>query len=250
MKNLFFLWLLLPQISVAQLNKSDSLGLRTKLTLTGFWQEGNAEVLVFRGKANVSIGTGQWVFKTQNAYLYQEFFRQKADEDIFSRNFVYFSPKHRIYPFMLGFVATNFRRQINLRYFVGAGLTWQIIRRKAQTLKLALSGEYEQSNFAQDKFNQPIFNGKSTITTWRATVWLLGKFKLSKHLSWHYESYVQPSLIHAGNMRWQLETGLETPLWRFVSLRVNYLYMYEKLVVVNERPQDSFLTFGVNIQLF
>ena len=131
MKLIGLLVVLFPAVLIAQINESDTVRFKANLSLTGAWQEGNAEVLIFRGKAEVVVSpTRAIVFKTQNAYLYQEFFKRKADEDIYSRNLLYYRPDRRFYPFLLGYLTTNFRRKVDLRYLAGGGMTWQMVRKK------------------------------------------------------------------------------------------------------------------------
>ncbi|OJJ15194.1 hypothetical protein BKI52_39715 [marine bacterium AO1-C] len=241
---------ILPLGLQAQVNESDTARFQLQTTLTGVWQEGNAEVLIFRAKALASFrASNRLVFKTQNAHLYQEFFKRKADEDFFSRNFIYYRPSQKVYPFLLGFLNTNFRRKVDLRYFLGGGVTWQLIQARSQLLKVAISGEYEESRFAQSNFSDNRFDGSSTISTWRATVWLFGRYQLGKKLILHYEAYYQPSFHLANNYRWQTDIGLEIPLWRFLNFRVNHLYTHENVVVLGTRQTDSIVTFGIRLIL-
>lgn len=131
MKKVTLFLYLLPSLLFAQINESDSVRFHGLFSLTGAWQEGNAEVLIVRGKAEASWRpVKNWVLKTQNAYLYQEFFNNKADEDIYSRNFLYLRPENRVYPFVLQLIQTNFRRKINYRYFTGLGTIFQVVHKK------------------------------------------------------------------------------------------------------------------------
>ena len=129
-KNLCY-FLFFPIFLSAQINESDSLNVKANLSLTGFWQGGNVETLIFRAKSEVSFKPlKKWVFKTKNSFVYQEFGKEKADEDILSLNFLYFNPERKIYPFVLGFISTNFRREIDVRSLFGVGVTYQVINKK------------------------------------------------------------------------------------------------------------------------
>lgn len=251
MKILFVLISLFPLSLLAQINKSDTLKFKGNISLTGAWQEGNAEVLILRGKAEFSYRPiDALAFKTQNAYLYQEFFKRKADEDVFSRNFIYFKPENKIYPFLLGFVSSNFRREVDLRYFVGFGATWRIIQKSKHWLKLAFSTEYEESDFATDTFNKSEYNGSQFITTWRATAWLSGEHHLlNNKVIFNHETYFQPSLEQSDNYRWQVDLGLEFPIWKFLNFKTNYLQTFENVVVEGEKQEDRRITFGLKIKL-
>ena len=121
MKKVLFYFLFFPIFLSAQINESDSLSLKADLSLTGFWQSGNVETLIFRAKAGLSFKPfKKWVFKTQNSYVYQEFGKVKEDEDILSLNFLYFNPNRKFYPLVLAIASTNFRRKIDAcNQFIG-----------------------------------------------------------------------------------------------------------------------------------
>lgn len=245
-----FLFCFATSFAYAQINESDTTHLQARLSLTGAWQKGNVEMFAMRGKADISFSpTRKLVFKTQNAYLFQSFFKKKADEDILSRNFVYWNPQARIYPFAMAFVSTNFRRNIDFRYFAGAGATWQIIHHKAHTLKLALSAIYEETNFKKTTFNDLAYNGQEKINIWRATAWLFGKHHFAHHkIILHYDAYLQPSFEKSNNLRWQVDAGIDFPIHKNFNFTTNFLYTYEGIVVSGNKQEDSILTFGVVIR--
>ena len=171
MKKVFYYFLFFPIIISAQINESDTLNFKAKVSLTGFWQGGNVETLIFRANSDLCLKPWKkYVFKSNNSYVYQEFGKQKADEDILSLNFLYFNPEKKIYPLILGLVSTNFRRQIDLRYLLGAGVTFQILNSKTHWLKFSISSEYEHTNFNNNNFNQSEYDGKHTIYTYRGTI--------------------------------------------------------------------------------
>lgn len=231
----------------AQLNESDTLLLQYGTSLAGSLQSGNLDAAALRLKADFSLAPSPvWAVKTQNSYRYQEFFGRKADNDFYSRNFLYLWQRRRAYPFAMAFISTNFRRKIDFRYFAGAGATWQVVRRPGHTLKTALSGVYESTHFAASGFNYPEYNGSENIETWRATFWLFGKHALAgKHLRCYYEVFAQPSLERGNNFRWQAEVGLEGPVWKGLSFTANYIFAHENVVVSTVKADDSLLTFGV-----
>lgn len=250
MKRILYCFFLFPILLSAQINESDTLKLKARLSLTGFWQGGNVETLIFRAKSDLSFKPWKkWVFKTQNSYVYQEFGREKADEDILSLNFLYFNPERKIYPLALGFVSTNFRREIDLRYLFGAGATYQILNKKDNWLKLSLTCEYERTDFATANFNKTEFNGDRSINTLRGTIWVNGKYQLlKKRVVLTHESYFQPSLEQSNNFRWQADLGLELPVWKFLNFKVNYLRTFESVVIADQKQEDQFLTFGLTLK--
>lgn len=252
MKTVFYCFLFLPMFISAQINESDSLNFKANLSLTGFWQSGNVETLIFRAKSEVSFKPWKkWVFKTRNSYVYQAFDKDKADEDILSLNFLYLNPDRKIYPLVLGFVSTNFRREIDLRYLFGGGVTFQVLNKKKNWLKFSLTGEYEHTNFNQTNFNRSEYNGNEIIDTFRATLWVNGKYHVFKNkVILSHESYFQPSLEDGKNYRWQADLGIELPIWRFLNFKVNYLHTFESLVIEDQDQQDTFLTFGLTLKSY
>jgi hypothetical protein len=218
MKKVLYFLLFIPYFIAAQTNESDTLELQASLSLTGIFQGGNVQTAIFRAKSDVSYKPWRkWVFKTRNSYVYQEFGKQKADEDILSLNFLYFNPEKKIYPLLLGFVSTNFRRQIDMRSLLGAGVTWQVMDKGENWLKLSISSEYEHTDFDSDRFNLAEYNGNQSINTMRATIWVNGKYHLlDNKLIIRHEGYFQPSLQQSNNYRWQADIGVEIPISRLL----------------------------------
>ena len=252
MKKVLYYFLFFPIFISAQINESDTLNLKANLSLTGFWQGGNVETLIFRANSELSFKPyKKLVFKTKNSYVFQEFGKEKADEDILSLNFLYFNPERKIYPLLLGFVSTNFRREIDLRYLIGAGITYQVLNNKKYWLKFSISSEYEQTDFAKTTFNRSEYNGNQFINTFRGTIWINGKYHLFKNkVILSHESYFQPSLEQGNNFRWRADIGLEFPLWKFLNFKINYLNTFESIVIENQKQEDQVLSFGFTLKSY
>ncbi|KGE85839.1 MAG: DUF481 domain-containing protein [Phaeodactylibacter xiamenensis] len=252
MKRLVLIFFVLPICLFAQTDESDTLKLQARLSLSGIFQGGNVQTVIFRANSDLSYKLWEkWVFKTQNSFVYQEFGKQKADEDILSLNFLYFNPRKKIYPLLLGFVSTNFRRQIDVRTLLGGGVTFQLLKNDGNWLKIALSSEYEQTEFNNDTFNRAAYNGTQSIDTFRGTIWIKGKYHLFKRkLIVGHESYYQPSLERGDNYRWRVDLGLEIPLTKYLNFRTNFLHTFESIVIEGQRQEDSLLTFGFTVKNF
>lgn len=252
MNKIFFILIISPFFLSAQINESDTLSFKADLSLTGFYQGGNVETFIFRAKSNMTLKPlRQWVFKTQNSYVYQEFGKQKADEDILSLNFLYLNPERKLYPLVLGFFSTNYRREIEMRYLLGGGITYQFFNKDDSWLKIALSSEYESTLFNETNFNIAEYNGNNTINTYRGTVWVNGKYHLfKKKMIISHEVYYQPSLEKSDNYRWQADLGLELPIWKYLNFKINYIYTNESIVIANQKQEDTILTFGFTIKSY
>ncbi|MFK7951798.1 MAG: DUF481 domain-containing protein [Ekhidna sp.] len=252
MKRIFLFLSFSPLFLTAQIHESDSVKLKAELSLTGFLQDGNVETKIFRAQTDVSYQPWKkWVFKTKNSYVYQAFGGTKADEDILSLNFLYFNPHRKLYPLVLGFVSTNFRREIALRSLFGAGVTYQILQSKDNWLKVSISSEYEQTDFNEFNFNESFYDGSQSINTFRGTIWVNGSYQFfNKKLILTHESYIQPSLQRADNYRWQADLGLEFPIWKFLNFKVSYRQTFESIVIENQKQEDKFLTFGLSLKSY
>jgi hypothetical protein len=249
---LTFYLLLLPYILIAQSVMQDSTQFKADLSITGFWQSGNVQTWIFRGKSEVSYKwLEKWEFKTRNSYLYQEFGRVKADEDILSLNFLSYNPEGKVYPLALGFISTNFRREIDLRYLIGAGSAFRVLNTDKTRLTFSLTGEYENTNFRTTQFNRSEYNGNRSINTYRGTIWINGRYKiLNNRVILTHESFFQQSLEQSNNFRWQADLGIELPVNKHLNFKINFLETYESIVVANQLRGDEFLTFGLTVKSY
>lgn len=252
MKKILLYFLFFPLCTLAQINESDTLNFKANLSLTGFYQGGNVETFIFRAKSDVSFKQlKKWVYKTQNSYIYQEFGKEKADEDILSLNFLYFNPEKKFYPLILGFFSTNYRREIERRYLLGGGVTYQVINKKDNWLKVALSSEYESTLFNESNFNISDYDEQNNIDTQRGTIWVNGKYNLfKKKMILTHELYYQPSLEESDNYRWQADLGLELPIWKYLNFKINYIHTFESVVISNQKQEDTILTFGFSLKSY
>ncbi|MBN8821061.1 MULTISPECIES: DUF481 domain-containing protein [unclassified Spirosoma] len=234
-------------VSRAQLNESDSARFQIRMSLTGNFQQGNVEVSTVRSKLDLIISPVRpWVFKSQNSSMYQSFYSVKADNDLFSRNYLYYHPERRVYPFAIAYVSTNFRRKIDLRYFTGAGTTWQLISKPRHVLKLSAGTVFENTRFMADMYNETRYNGSQTIALWRGTAWLGGwHYLLDNHLRLYYDAYYQPAFSDAHNYRCQYDIGLDLPIWRGLAFNAIYTFTHENVVITKIQPDDKMLTVGL-----
>ncbi|MCC6279852.1 MAG: DUF481 domain-containing protein [Saprospiraceae bacterium] len=237
--------------AMAQINESDTARFQMRISLTGIYQNGNVEVATIRSKADVLYApTKHLVFKSQNVSLYQAFYSNKADNDVFSRNYLYFHPRNKIYPFAIGYLSGNFRRKIDLRYFAGAGATLQIRNTPAHVMKVSASVVYEATRFNSTVYNFSEYNGADKITLWRGTAYLGGwSYLLGRRLRFFYDAYWQPAFGNTRNYRSQFDIGADFPVWKGCSFSMLYTYMHENVVVEKIKKDDRILTFGFAYQI-
>ena len=244
-------YLLLSGGSVmAQINESDTSRFQMRISLTGIYQNGNVEVTTIRSKADLLYAPApNIVFKSQNVSLYQAFYSKKADNDVFSRNYLYFQPHNKIYPFAIGYVSSNYRRKIDIRYFAGVGATLQIKNTRAHVIKVSACAVYEATRFNSTVYNLSEYNGIDKITLWRGTAYLGGwSYLLGGHMRLYYDAYWQPAFGNNRNYRSQFDIGADFPVWKGFSFNVLYTFMHENVVVEKIRKDDRILTFGLAYQ--
>jgi hypothetical protein len=230
----------------AQLNESDTMKFQLRVTVSGNYQQGNVALLALRNKLDFSWSpVKEFVFKSQNTSLYQEFSNRKADNDLFSRNYVYWKPQQKIYPFGIGYISSNFRRKIEIRLFAGAGVTYQFVQKQFHVLKFSASAVYETNRFKGTIYNKPEYDGSNQINLWRGTLYAGGWNFLLKHkLRLYYDVYWQPAFNNQNNYRTQYDTGVDVPLWKGLNLSVLYIFTHENIAISNIKQQDKILSFG------
>lgn len=253
-KALFSGWvfsLIMVQQLAAQINESDTMQLQQRFAVTGLYQTGNVELLTIRTKWDASFAPSkQWVFKTQNNSLYQAFGKVKADNDLYSRNYLYYQPTKKIYPFVIAYVSANYRRKVDVRSFAGIGLTYQLKHTANTVIKLSANAVYESTKFNGTVFNQEKYNGSNTIQLWRATLYSGGwQYLLQRKIKLYYDVFYQPAFNNLSNYRVQVEAGAEMQVWQGLALNVLYTLTHENVVLQNIQLQDRILTFGIVYQL-
>lgn len=247
-QNFLFLFILLSWVNIkAQLNESDTAKLQLRAGLTGNYQQGNVNILTVRSRLDMSFSpVPAWVFKTQNSSLYQALGNKKADNDLFSRNYFYYKPQRRVYPFGIVYISGNYRRKIQRRLFGGAGLTVQALHQPFHVIKVAASVVRESTRFEGMFFNYSSYNGNNKINNWRGTLFIAGwHYLLQKKLRFYYDAYWQPDLGNKNNYRTQFDIGIDVPVWKGLSLNALYSYTHENVVMAGIRQDDKLLSFGL-----
>jgi Protein of unknown function, DUF481 len=235
----------------AQLNESDTVKFQLRTSITGNYQQGNVNILTIRSRIDFTFSPiRDFVFKSQNSSLYQEFSSKKADNDIFSRNFIYYKPQRRVYPFGIAFISTNYRRKIDSRMFAGAGITYQFLNKTYHVIKLSANAVYETNRFKGTVYNYSKYNGSNKINLWRGTLFAGGwNYLLNKKLRFYYDAYWQPAFNDKNNYRTQFDIGLDFPIWKGLNFNALYTFTHENVTIVNIKQEDKILTFGLAYNL-
>ncbi|MEQ9298455.1 MAG: DUF481 domain-containing protein [Cyclobacteriaceae bacterium] len=249
MRSLFIIFLYASSfVSFGQINESDTSTFQLQTRLSGSIQSGNVELVRILGSLDVSSRLNDhFVFKSQNNYLLQKFSGFKADEDVFSRNFFYYKPERKIYPYAIGFISTNFRREIEQRAFLGGGLTYQLIRRPGHNLKLSGNGNFERTRFEEADYNKEQFNGNQQIDQWMYSLYITGFHSIIKNeLSLVYEGYWQQGFEESDISRYHFLIGVNLVIWKGLAMQSRINYTYENLIVESNRQKDLLWTWGLN----
>lgn len=216
---------------------------------TEFSKKGNVDVQILRSRLELVAAFGNdFRFKSQNNSLYQNFSGFKADEDYNSQNYLYFRPERKIYPFMMVYAQTNFRRKIDRRWFAGTGLTWQLIQHESVWLKTSASMVYEETRFNTLFYNEPYYNGIDNIRLWRPTLYLAGGTKLvQKTLGLNFQGFWQPGIAEVSNQRFSFDASVAYQLRKNISLNLHYLHTREQVVALSNVQNDHLLSAGLSL---
>lgn len=252
-KQLFILTMLLLSLSksFAQLNESDTAKFQLRASLTGNYQQGNVDMLNIRSRLDFTfLPNKNWVLKSENSSLYQSFFSVEADNDIFSRNYIYFKPQQKVHPFAIAYISTNYRRKVDNRYFAGLGAAYQIIKTNKNLLTFAAGAVYEETKFTNNLYNYKEYNGDNNIKLFRGNLYVGGShYFLEKHIRLYYDAYWQPAFKSRTNYRTQVDIGINFPAWKGLSFNTIYSFTHENLVVEKVKQEDQILTFGIAYNL-
>lgn len=246
---LFFAACCMYAFTHAQLSEVDTLRWQYRFTATGNWSRGNVEQFVGLGTAEVAHVQEQWGFKSALNYQYGTFlYRQTLGEGIW-RNFVYGNPRARLYPYLMLWYQQSYQRGIDHRTQIGPGMTYVLLRRKGQLLKLSATGTYEANTFRSATFLERPDLTTTELATWRMTGRLYGEHKLLEGaMRLQYELWVQPSLTDTDNLRAHVEAALSIPLKKGFALRQAVNWSYESVVQQRNTYEDLLWTFGLSYQ--
>jgi Protein of unknown function, DUF481 len=254
MKNCFLVLLLFFSCQAngfAQLNESDTIKFQLRTSLTGNYQQGNVNIITIRSRIDFTYTpVKEFVFKSQNSSLYQEFSSKKADNDIFSRNYFYYKPQRKIYPFAIAYISSNFRRKIDTRLFAGAGITYQLLNKTYHVIKLSSNAVYETNKLKGTIYNHEEYNGSNKINLWRGTLYVAGwNYLFNNRLRFYYDAYWQPAFNNKNNYRTQFDLGVDFPFWKGLNFMALYTFTHENVVIANIKQEDKILTFGLAYNL-
>ncbi len=236
---------------LSQLNESDTSGFQMRIGASGFRQSGNVDLGIIRSKLDLVIRLSNMLtFKSQNNTLYQQFNGFTADNDLNSRNFLYYQSQNKLYPFIIFFAQQNFRRLVDQRIFSGVGMTWQLIQKEQHIVKISATGIYEETKFNANTFNEPYYSGKNFIRIWRPTAYINGEHKsMDRKFTINYTAYWQPGIDKVSNQRFNLEMGAGFQLLKTLSLIINYLYINEEIVPAGINQIDGLFSIGLDYQI-
>ncbi|MBK7944624.1 MAG: DUF481 domain-containing protein [Flavobacteriales bacterium] len=233
----------------AQLSEADTLRWQYRVSAPGSWLRGNIEQFMLLGTGEVAHVREHWGVKSAISYQYGTFFyRQTLGEGIW-RNFVYANPRARLYPYLMLWYQQSYQRGIDHRTQIGPGMTYVLLRKNAQLLKLSATGTYESSTFRTVSFRERADLTDPLIETWRITGRLYGEHKVMEgFMRLQYEFWVQPSLTDTDNLRAHVEAALSIPLKKGFALRQAVNWSYESVVQQRNTYEDLLWTFGISYE--
>ena len=243
-------FLLSVGVVYAQLNESDSVHLQLKFNATASVLDGNVARTLLLNRLELAHANQKWGVSTRNDYQYGRTRYVLTESDVISYNFLYLHPLRRVYPYIMGLLETNLRRQIDFRYQVGPGVSWNVLNRKGSLLKLSITGTYEHTRYGGMVFDEERFNGSNIIETWRLTGRVYGKHVFKNKMRLSYEFWWQQSLQAGVNYRYHTEDALEFPVTKHVAFRMAFRYSFENIELQGLKPFDLYWTYGLTVTNF
>lgn len=230
----------------AQLLKQDTARWSYTIASTFSFSKGNVDRLLFRSLAQVKHIHPKWGFASNNRHIYGTFGTVQTENDLISRNFIYLFPKRKIYPYVMTWLESNYRRQLNFRYQVGPGVTFSVLQLEKHLLKLSVTGTYERSEYRVATFTELGNTGSVFVSVWRATGRIYGVHSFFKdHLRLNYEFWWQQSLTDVSNYRYHAILNVDVPIYRGLAVEATFDQYYERVVPVGSRQGDTYFTIGI-----
>jgi hypothetical protein len=245
--------LLCSNHALAQLSEADSSSWRGRLSSGGTLITGNVERLLWITTLEASYVEPEqkaWGFKSSSVYQYGTFGQRLTENDIISRNFIYAFPKSWIYPYIMLWGESNYRRKFAFRYQAGVGGTVVILHEAHHTLKASLTLTNEQTTFNGSTFRDMPLITSNVQNLWRGTVRLAGRNSLFEgKVRVEYEAWYQQNFANSEDYRYLAEAALFVPLTKTVSFRTAVSYTRDNIVLVGVERADLLLTFGLSLML-
>lgn len=245
--SIFFL--LIIGKTFAQLEESDTARWQFNSTVSLRLNTGNIQRLIVTPEANVSHlpKNKLWGFSMRQRYTFGTFGKYRTENDLLSRNFLYFIPEKRVYPYIMLWMNTHERQRLSFRYQVGPGVTFVPLKKGNQIIKLSATFSYEQNWYKEDKLTLISDTLARNYNVFRATARIFGSHKLAKGIvDIYYEFLWQPSLTSLQNWRLFAEGGVNVKIVKGFSMRSFITYEYQQVHVTTEKPNDLVLSIGVN----
>ena len=231
---------------MAQLTETDTLPFAYRISLQGNYLKGNVDRFLVLSSLDLGVVHEKWAIRSTNTYQFGSFSSFRTENDLLARQFFYLIPDMVVYPYLMLWIETNQRRQMNWRYQVGPGASWNVLDKKQQHLKLSGTITREYAQFKESDFVEDSYDGSRWIDTWRLTVRLAGQHQLAdQKLAIRYEDWVQPALSDWSNRRLQANAAIRYGLKKRLAIQTQMLYSYEDVVVEGVESADLMVLFGL-----
>lgn len=230
----------------AQLTESDTSVFSYQAGVNGSLITGNVERLLIMSNLTVSSVHDSWGVRSSNTWQYGTIGTRFTENDFFSRNFFYLYPHAAVYPYVMFWLETNRRRDLNPRIQTGPGVTWAFQKSAVHSSRLSFTLTYEKGEFNRSNFEEPDYAGNPVIETWRGTLRLAGRFALPEsRLRLLYETWLQQSVQEENNRRFYISAAVDMPVSSSFSLRTSLIYNFESVVLRGVKKEDTMLMFGI-----
>lgn len=242
--------LLLPQKIVAQESKAvDSLEFRYDISASGFISNNINRRILINSLGIWSIGTSSWNNRTVMVYQYGKVGPNKRENDFLAYDIFKIAPEKKVFPFLVAGIESTRTRDIDFRWFLGAGGGIHLVEKESMAAEFTLSVFYEQTAYGNFVLSDTSIIMSDQEDTWRFSPRLKGFFQLKDNgLRFEYEGWFQPSFKTFDDYRSFGNFALLFPTVKNLYLRIAWITIYESVVLEGRPTSDSNLSFGLTFK--
>jgi Protein of unknown function, DUF481 len=232
-------------VPVTNAQLTDTARVQYRVAVSGNVANGNIERIILNNEVSFGYVGNAWGLSSRNTYFYFENAARKLDSDFLSRNFIYLRPKQKLYPYLMAWYESNYRRKIDYRYQLGVGVSYVLAAKAANRVKASVTLTNEETGFVGPAFEGNPDPANRKINLYRYTLRLMGSHTLPTHTKISYELWGQNAFRTQPDPRLYGELTLDFPIAKRLSFRTTALYAFEKKVYSQVKQEDFTLLFGV-----
>ena len=240
----FLCLLVFPCCLRAQLSETDTTAWQYLISASGSITRGNAERVLLLNKAEIKHVQQPWGFITSNTYRYGTLSRVKREDDIGTKNYLYWHPHHRLYPYGLLWVESNLRQKLGVRWMLGGGVTKVAVQQPDLLIKLTAGFVWEKNRYLKDVPELESRGNGYEPSRWRAR--LFARFAAWEGaVKGNVEAWYMPAWNFNSDYRYYIDGNIDVPVKAGWSFRAHGQFLYNNWIVPGTSRGDLLITYGL-----